>query len=133
VILVDSSVWVSFFNGEVSRETEYLNAALGTEPIAIGDLMLAEVLQGFRKEADYRRARRLFASIPVYGLLDAARAVRVADNYRLLRKRGITVRGTADAIIATFCIDESLPLLFADRDFLHFVRHLKLQPAIRPD
>jgi predicted nucleic acid-binding protein len=133
VILVDSSVWVAFFNGDVTRQTEYLHAALGTEPIAVGDLMLVEVLQGFRKETDYRRARRLFGRLPVYRLLDAARALRAADNYRALRKRGITIRGTVDAVIATFCIDESLPLLFADRDFLPFVRHLGLQPAVRLD
>ncbi len=133
MILVDSSVWVAYFNGQVSRQTAYLHDLLGKEPIVTGDLILAEVLQGFRREGDYRKARRLLGGLPIHSLLDPPRAIRVADNYRTLRKRGITVRGTTDVIIATYCIDESLPLRFADRDFLPFVRHLALQPAIRID
>jgi predicted nucleic acid-binding protein len=129
LILVDSSVWVSYFNGQESRETERLDALLGREPVAIGDLILTEVLQGFREDRDYRTARSMLTGLTIYNLLDAERAVRVADNYRALRRRGITVRKTADAIIATFCIDLGLPLLFSDKDFEPFVRHLGLRSA----
>ena len=130
MILVDSSVWVGYFNGQASRETDHLDALLGRERVAIGDLILAEVLQGFRSDQQYRTARNLLTGLTVYSLLDAARAVRVAENYRALRKRGITVRKTADAVIATFCIEHGLPLLFSDMDFEPFVRHLGLRSAL---
>jgi predicted nucleic acid-binding protein len=130
VILVDSSVWIGYFNGRRTRETDFLDGLLGHEPVAIGDVVLAEVLQGFRAERDYRRARSLLTSLTVLELLDASRALRVADNYRTLRRRGVSVRGTVDAIIATYCIDEGLPLLHADRDFEPFERHLGLRSAL---
>lgn len=130
MILVDSSVWVDYFNGQVTRETDFLDALLGTEPVAIGDLILAEVLQGFRSDADYEAAKELLASLTTYDLLGAALAIKTADNYRALRRRGITVRKTIDAIIATFCIERRTPLLYSDRDFDPFVRHLGLKPAL---
>lgn len=130
MILVDSSVWVDYFNGQVTRETDFLDALLGTEPVAIGDLILAEVLQGFRSDADYEAARELLASLTLYDLLGAALAIKTADNYRALRRRGVTVRKTIDAIIATFCIERRTPLLYSDRDFDPFVRHLGLKPAL---
>lgn len=130
MILVDSSVWVDYFNGQVTRETDFLDALLGTEPVAIGDLILAEVLQGFRSDADYEAAKELLASLTTYDLLGAALAIKTADNYRALRRRGITVRKTVDAIIATFCIERRTPLLYSDRDFDPFVRHLGLKPAL---
>ncbi len=130
MILVDSSVWVDYFNGQVTRETDFLDGLLGTEPVAIGDLILAEVLQGFRSDADYEAAKELLASLTTYDLLGAALAIKTADNYRALRRRGITVRKTIDAIIATFCIERRTPLLYSDRDFDPFVRHLGLKPAL---
>jgi predicted nucleic acid-binding protein len=130
MILVDSSVWVDYFNGRATRETDYLDTLLGTEPVAIGDLILAEVLQGFRSDADFAAAKELMACLTLYGLLGAALALKVAENYRALRKRGVTVRKTADTIIATFCIDRSIPLLYSDRDFDPFVKYLGLKPAL---
>ena len=129
MILVDSSVWIDYFNGKSSQETDQLDALLGVEPVAIGDLILSEVLQGFRNDRDYATAKELLTGLTVYDMLGAARAVQVADNYRALRKMGITVRKTADTIIATFCIERSLPLLFSDKDFEPFVKHLGLQRA----
>jgi hypothetical protein len=130
LILVDSSVWVDYFNGQAGRAADYLDTLLGTEPVAVGDLILTEILQGFRNDREYRIARRLLAALPVYELLGAARAIKVADNYRLLRKKGVTVRKTADGIIATFCIESGLPLLFSDRDFEPYVKHLGLRSAL---
>lgn len=130
MILVGSSVWVDYFNGRVTRETDFLDALLGTEPVAIGDLILAEVLQGFRSDADYEAAKGMLASLTTYDLLGAGIAIKTADNYRALRKRGITVRKTADAIIATFCMERRMPLLYSDRDFDPFVKHLGLKPAL---
>ena len=131
MILVDSSVWVDYFNGQITQETDHLDSLLGTEPVAIGDLILAEVLQGFRSDSDYEAAKELLASLAIYDLLGASLAIKTADNYRALRKRGITVRKTADAIIATFCIERRIPLLYSDRDFDPFVKHLALKPALR--
>ncbi len=131
MILVDSSVWVDYFNGRLTRETDYLDSLLGLEPIAVGDLILVEVLQGFRGDADYEVAKELFSGLTAYDMLGANLAVKTADNYRVLRKKGITVRKTTDAIIATFCIEHRMPLLFSDRDFEPFVRHLALKPALR--
>ncbi len=127
MVLVDSSVWVDYFNGRTTPETNHLDALLGVEPVAIGDLILSEVLQGFRKDADYESAKELLTALTVYDLLGVARAIRVADHYRALRKKGVTVRKTADTIIATFCIDQNIPLLFSDRDFDPFVKHLGLR------
>lgn len=131
MILVDSSVWVDYFNGRLTRETDYLDSLLGVEPVAIGDLILAEVLQGFRLDADYESAKELLRGLTLYDLLGADLAVKTADNYRALRKKGIPVRKTSDAIIATFCIERRTPLLYSDRDFDPFVKHLSLKSALR--
>jgi predicted nucleic acid-binding protein len=131
MVLVDSSVWVDYFNGHPTQETDYLDSLLGTEPVAIGDLILAEVLQGFRGDSDYEAAKELLGSLTIYDLLGVSLAIKTADNYRALRRRGITVRKTADAIIATFCIERRIPLLYSDRDFDPFVKHLLLRSAIR--
>lgn len=131
MLLVDSSVWVDYFNGRATRETDHLDHLLGTEPVAIGDLILVEVLQGFRNDRSYDTAKGLLSTLTVYELLGAGRAITVAENYRKLRKKGVTVRKTTDAIIATFCIEKRFPLLFSDRDFHPFVEHLGLQSAVR--
>lgn len=127
MIIVDSSVWIDYFNGIGSPETNKLDALLGIEPLAIGDLILTEVLQGFRQDADHQSAQKLLTSLTVYGMLGAALAIKSADNFRALRKQGITVRKTADVIIATFCIESGNSLLFSDKDFVPFVKHLGLK------
>jgi predicted nucleic acid-binding protein len=130
MILVDSSVWIDYFNGTISPETDLLNLKLGEEPIAAGDLILSEVLQGFRSDSDYRIARSLMSALPTYQLLNPELAITAADRYRSLRKLGITVRKTSDIIIGSYCIDKQLPLLFSDRDFDPMVQHLGLQSAL---
>lgn len=129
MIVVDSSVWIDYFSGTVNRQTDSLDDLLGTTPVAAGDLILVEVLQGFRNDHDYRIATRLFAQLAIFQLLGREMAIKSAENFRSLRKRGITVRKTADVIIATFCIEMKLPLLFSDRDFEPFVKHLGLRRA----
>ena len=100
---------------------------LGTEPIAIGDLILTEVLQGFRRDADFARAKELLLSLTFFNMLGVENAIRSAEHFRALRKRGITIRKTADVIIATFCIAEGHSLLFSDKDFFPFVEQLGLR------
>jgi predicted nucleic acid-binding protein len=130
MILVDSSVWVDFFNGVRSRETDFLDSTLGHEPVAIGDLILTEVLQGFRSDSDYQIAKSLLLDLTVFDLLGQDLAIRAADNYRALRRRGVAVRKTVDCIIATFCIERDLPLLYSDRDFEPFAKRLGLVSAL---
>ncbi|MEO0949552.1 MAG: PIN domain nuclease [Cyanobacteria bacterium J06641_5] len=126
MILVDSSVWIDYFNGMVTPETDKLHDLLGRTPIAIGDLILLEVLQGFKFDKDFTTAQSLFSALPIYNLLDAELALQAAHNYRFLRSQGITIRKTVDTVIATFCIAKGLPLLHSDRDFQHFQMHLGL-------
>ncbi len=129
MIVVDSSVWIDFFNGAETHEVERLDALLGVTPVAVGDLILVEVLQGFRSDRDLVAARQLFRSIPLIAMLGPQNAYKAAEHYRYLRSRGITVRKTIDGIIATACIEAHVPLLFSDRDFLPYVEHLGLEAA----
>ena len=129
MIVVDSSVWIDFFNGVSTPEVDRLDALLGVTPLAIGDLILVEVLQGFRNERDVATARQLFRSLALLPLLGGSNSWKAADNYRQLRRKGITVRKTIDGIIATACIEANLPLLFSDRDFQPYVEHLGLVAA----
>jgi len=130
VILVDSSVWIDYFTGKKTPAAEELDSLLGQDLVAIGDLMLVEVLQGFRADKDYRRAKELLLSLTVVNMLDTAITLKSAANFRKLRKKGITVRKTIDAITATYCIENKLPLLHSDKDFKPFHKHLKLKDAI---
>lgn len=130
MILVDSSVWIDYFTGKKTLAAEKLDSLLGQDLIAIGDLMLIEVLQGFRADKDFRRARELLLSLTVLNILDTDIALQSAANFRKLRKKGITVRKTIDAIIATYCIENRIALLHSDKDFRPFHKHLKLEYAI---
>ncbi len=117
MILADSSVWIDYFNGRTSPETDALDTLLGQQLILTGDLILAEVLQGFRREKDYRIALELFEAIELRNLAGRDIALQAAKNYRALRAKGITPRKTIDMIIGTYCIAHDIPLLHADRDF----------------
>lgn len=130
MILVDSSVWIDFFRGVTTPQTDRLDALLGTEPLAVGDLILAEVLQGFRSERDFNQARKLLTALDVVTLGGQGIALQAAKNFRALRAQGVTVRKTIDTVIATRCIEDGLPLLYSDRDFDPFVAHLGLRSAM---
>lgn len=131
MILVDSSVWIDYFRGVRSRETDLLDSLLGNEPIAIGDLCLAEVLQGFGSDRDFNQARELLTSLFILQLGGVQIAIQAAMNFRALRARGITVRKTIDTVIATYSITRDIPLLYCDRDFDPFVEHLGLRTAVK--
>jgi hypothetical protein len=127
MILVDSSVWIDYFNGDKTKQTDWLDASLGNTPIVIGDLVLTEVLQGFLNDKDFKAARDLLLGIPFMSMGGQALALESAMNYRLLRKKGVTVRKTIDVIIGTFCIHNQLALLHDDRDFDPMVKFLGLE------
>lgn len=126
MILVDSSVWIDYFNGKDTPQTSKLDKLLGVELLGIGDIILTEVLQGFRTDADYRTAKKMLTSLTIFDMLGIDIAVKSADNFRVLRKQGITIRKTVDVIIATFCIENDHSLLFSDKDFMPFVQYLGL-------
>ena len=130
MILIDSSVWIDYFRGTSTRESDKLDSLLGTEPVSIGDLMLTEVLQGFNSEREFNQARALLTSLEVVPLVGQDIAIKAARNFRTLRAAGIIVRKTIDTIIATRCIESRYALLFSDRDFDPFVRHLGLRPVL---
>lgn len=129
MILVDSSVWIDFFNGRNSRETELLALLLRRPILLTGDLILAEVLQGFREQRDMEEARRALLSLRYADMVGQEVALASAMNYRLLRRKGVTARKTVDVIIATFCIRNGHVLLHADRDFEPMTEHLGLRTA----
>lgn len=130
MILVDSSVWIDYFRGTATQGAEKLDSLLGTEPIATGDLILTEVLQGFVSDRDFNQARKLLASLVIVNLGGQEIAIQAAKNFRALRALGITVRKTIDTVIATRCIASKLPLLYSDEDFDPFVEHLGLRSAL---
>ena len=127
MILVDSSVWIDLLNDVVTEQVRRLRALLPTTPLLIGDLILFEVLQGFRIEAQARLVERSLSRFEAVSLIDPELAVKAAANYRFLRRRGITVRKTIDVIIATYCIERGHSLLHSDRDFAPMERLLGLQ------
>lgn len=127
MILVDSSVWIDFFRNQPTAQAQWLDKNLGVEGFVVGDLILAEVLQGFKDDRGFNEARRLLGRLEQVTLGGEELAVEAARNFRKLRARGITVRGTIDVIIATRCLVGGLRLLHSDRDFDTFKAHLGLQ------
>ena len=127
MILVDSSVWINYFNGLSTWQTDLLDHCLSNTPIVIGDLILTEVLQGFRSNTDFDTAKNFLGALQFRQMGGYNVAIQSANNYRTLRKSGVTVRKTIDIIIATFCIIEGLTLLHDDRDFDPMVTHCSLK------
>ncbi len=119
MILVDSSVWIDFFNGRETPEVERLSDLLSdaASPIGVPDLVLFEVLRGFRHDRDFQAARRALGALPVVEIGGEALALRAADHYRALRARGISVHSPIDVLLAAFCIEHDHALLHNDRDF----------------
>lgn len=126
MIFVDSSVWVDYFRGASTRQTDLLDSLFGTNAIVVGDLVLTEVLQGFPDEKDLQTALGLFHTVKIIRLGGYQLAIESARNFRTLRAKGYTVRKTIDALIATSCILNGLELLHNDRDFIAFEKHLGL-------
>ena len=127
MLVVDSTVWVDYFNGVKNPQTDYLEKIADQVPILIGDLILAEVLQGFRDDADFEKARRAFGKYLQVEMVSPTLALQSARNYRLLRRKEITVRKTIDSLIATYCIENEHELLHTDSDFDGYEKHLGLR------
>ena len=127
MILVDSSVWVDYLRGTSTPQADKLDALLGTVPLAVGDLILTEVLQGCGTDKEFNEVRRLLLNLAVVSLGGQGVAIEAARNHRRLRAMGVTVRKTIDTVIATRCIVDKLELLHSDRDFDPFEQHLGLR------
>lgn len=130
MILADTSVWIDYLNGHVTEQTDGLDNALASGALVMGDLIFLEVLQGIRDNKQYKLVKSKLSLLDQYSMLTPDTVFGCAEKYRLLRKKGITVRKTNDVIIASFCIDEKIPLLYSDRDFVPFEKHLKLRNAL---
>ena len=130
MILVDTSVWIDYFNGESTLHTDTLDSSLSEGVVLMGDLIFLEILQGFRDDKDFRKAKASILTLEQHDMFSKDMVLSCANNYRSLRKAGTTIRSTADVIIGTFCIVNNLPLLFSDRDFLPFVNKLKMRSVL---
>jgi hypothetical protein len=129
VIVVDTSVWIDYFNGVPTPQAGVLDELLGTRVLAIGDLILAELLQGFATEQDARRALALLEPLEFLAMGGRDVAIQSAAHYRRLRRSGVTVRKTMDMLIGTYCLMHDHEILHSDRDFDVLAKHLGLKVA----
>ncbi len=127
MVIVDTSVWVDFFRGLSAPHCDSLAWLLENQEVALCDRVLQEVLQGVRDDAEYRKVSASLRELPCFDLGGAAIAVNAAQNYRRLRRLGVTPRSATDVLIATFCIEQRHALLHRDRDFDPMVTHLGLK------
>jgi predicted nucleic acid-binding protein len=127
MILVDTSVWISYFRGVETRETILLDQLLETDQIVVNELIIAEILQGITDDAEYKQVKSMIMNLTFISMGGIENAVQSANFYRTLRKRGVTIRKTIDALIAAFCIRHDMILLHHDRDFEPFVSHFDLK------
>jgi hypothetical protein len=127
MVIVDSSVWIDALNGKNTLQTRWLRDALVQDGIGLTSVILSEVLRGIRFDQQFRRTRDWLLTLPVFESMPISLAVKAAENFRELQRRGITVRKTVDCFIATFCIQEGYELLHQDSDFSGFEKFLGLQ------
>ena len=127
MIIADTSVWIDYVRGIDAPYTDLLDHELLNNRVATGDIIIVEFLQGFREEKDYRIAKQIMDRLEYCNFLGKEMAVESAENFRRLRKNGITVRKTIDVIIGTFCIVNGFELLHNDRDFDPMEKYLGLK------
>lgn len=117
MVLVDTSVWIDYFRGIQSEKANKLDYLFDTERIVTGDLIIAELMQGFCTKSQINAAHQIIMQLEYFDLAGKNIAFKAAENYRFLRSHGITIRKTIDIIIGTFCIENGIRLLHNDRDF----------------
>jgi predicted nucleic acid-binding protein len=126
MVIVDTTVWIDYFDGTSTPEADWLDGQLDRQRLGVTDIIVCELLQGVRDEAEATAVERDLAKLEVFNTGGAELAKAAAQNYRTLRRRGYTVRKTIDCLIATFCLREGHSLLHRDRDFDAFERFLDL-------
>ncbi len=117
MIVADTSAWIDYVRGIDAPHTNLLDYELEHSRIITGDIIIAEFLQGFRSDKEYETARQMMESLEYHDFVGKEIAIQAAQNFRKLRKNGITIRKTIDVIIATFCIENGYELIHNDRDF----------------
>ena len=127
MILVDTSVWIDYLNGKQVWQTDALDNILSKEWVLIGDIILAEILQGFDKDSDYKKAKEALDIFECINIGGKKLAVKSASNFRFLRSKGVTIRKTVDMLIGTWCIESEIELLHNDKDFDRIALHLPLK------
>ncbi|NIA29202.1 MAG: PIN domain-containing protein [Actinobacteria bacterium] len=132
MIMVDSSVWINYFNGVDTWHTDLLDRFLPEIPVVMGDLILTEVLQGFKSNKDFEKAKSALGVLLLQQMGGRSVAIASAQNYRILRKNRVTIRKTIDIIIGTFCILQNFSLLHDDKDFDPMAKYLSLKTIQQP-
>lgn len=127
MIVADTSAWIDYFKGIEAPHTDILDYELEHNRIITGDIIIAEFLQGFRNDKDYLEAKKIMETLEYHDFVGKKIALQTAQNFRILRKKGITIRKTIDVIIATFCIENDYQLIHNDRDFDSMEKHLGLK------
>ncbi|HAI68693.1 MAG TPA: VapC toxin family PIN domain ribonuclease [Gammaproteobacteria bacterium] len=126
MILPVSKIWIDYFNGRTTSQTELLDDILANGQVIVGDIILNEVLQGFRTDTDFDRVKHLLTCLPFREMLGQEMALQSAQNYRLLRQKGLSIRNTTNLIVGTFCVVNKLTVLHDEPDFSLMVEHLGL-------
>ncbi len=126
MIIVDTTVWIDYFRGAATPETDWLDRNLLRQRLGLTDLIFCEVLQGVRDEVAFEWVKRELLKLEVFPTGGTTLALAAAKHYRTLRAQGYTVRRTIDCLIATFCLQNGHALLHNDRDFDPFERALGL-------
>jgi predicted nucleic acid-binding protein len=127
MIVADTSVWIDYLKGIKARHTDILDQELIHSRIITGDIIIAEFLRGFKDEKDYNQAKEIMNALEYHDFVGKEIAYKAAQNFRKLRKKGITARKTIDVIIATFCIENNFPLIHNDKDFDPMEQYLGLK------
>lgn len=131
MVIVDTSVWVDYFNGRENPETHWLELQVDRQRLGLTTIILSEILQGLADEKTAALVEAEMLQFQIFEASSRALAVQAASNYRALRRRGKTPRKTIDVLIATFCIEGRHSLLHRDRDFDAFEQWLGL-PVLHP-
>mgnify|MGYP006275009845 CR=1 FL=1 len=127
MILVDTSVWIDYFNGVENKQTESLDRILSEQSVLLGDIILTEILQGFDSDKDFRLAKQALDPLDCVHLGGKSLAIKAASNFRFLRSNGVTIRKTVDMLIGSWCIEHEVELLHNDKDFDRIATQLPLQ------
>lgn len=127
MMVVDTSVWIDYVNGVRTAQTDILDRELKQDRVVTGDLIIVEFLQGFWDNKQFQQARKLMDSLEYYDFIGKDMAIKAAQNFRLLRKKGVTIRKTIDVLIATFCIEHGFELLHNDKEYEQMEKILGLR------
>ena len=126
MVIVDTSAWIEYFKSGIPSVVEKVDRCLDQDLVGIGDLVYCELIQGIRSNRERRHVSALLLSLPQYEMVGFNIAQKAADNYRLLRSRGVTVRKTIDVIIGTFCVENGFQIVHSDSDFDLMSEHISL-------